>query len=459
LDPDHPYYHVGFRVARPATFTEARVTESGAVLVARASSLGFCEGPAADASGNVYFSNMTTNSIMIWSTGGLLSTFRTNAGGANGLFFDASGNLLACEGSNRRLVSITMAGNVTVLAGTYNNSTFNQPNDLWIDPQGGVYFSDPVYGNGTVVQGGEHAYYLSPDHTTVTRVISDMVRPNGLIGTPDGQTLYVSDHGAGAVYRYTIQPDGTLTGKTLFASVASDGMTIDAEGNIYMTVNAVLVYSPGGTLLEEIATPERPTNVTFGGTDRQTLFITTAAGLYSIRMRVQGIPGNRPPVFSGYALSSESNIPVSIYPAKIEAHASDPDGDVVTLTQVFTPSTQGGTVALTDTVNYTPPADFVGTDSFEVEITDTHGASTRGTVTLTLTAATTGSNVTEFSLHDGKAEMVFRGMPGHSYTIQRSTDLATWEDLATLNAGADGKIPYTDSVPPMPRGFYRVRSN
>ncbi|MCX6873116.1 MAG: DUF1566 domain-containing protein [Verrucomicrobia bacterium] len=460
-DPNHPYYHVGFRVARPASVTDAGVTEPGATLVTCAGSLGFCEGPAADPSGNVYFSNMSANCIMSWSTGGVLATFRNNASGANGLFFDANGSLLACEGSNGRLVSITMAGSVSVLADSYAGKSFNQPNDLWIDPLGGVYFTDPVYGSGTIVQGGEHVYYLSPGRSTVTRVIADMVRPNGIIGTPDGQTLYVSDHGAGAVYRYAIQPDGSLTGKTLFASVASDGMTIDAAGNIYMTLDAVLAYSSSGSLLEEIAVPERPTNVTFGGTDRQTLFITTEAGLYSIRMRVQGLSGNHPPVCTAYAVSGEANQPMSIYPAKIEAHASDPDGDVVTLTRVFSPTTQGGTVALADTVNYTPPVGFIGTDTFEVEVTDAHGASTRGTVTVTLIAAPggEGENQTYFSLHDGQAEMIFRGIPGRSYTIQRSLEMEIWEDLATLNAGADGKIPFIDLAPPMPQGFYRSRSN
>jgi gluconolactonase len=459
-DPNHPYYHVGFRVARPATSVDSGVTETGATLATLAGGLGFCEGPAADASGNIYFSNMTANRILNWSTGGVLSIFRENAGGANGLYFYGA-NLLACEGTNGRVVRISMGGDLTVMTDTYGAKRFNQPNDLWIDPEGGVYFSDPIYGSGTVVQDGEHVYYLSADRSTVTRVISDMIRPNGLIGTPDGRTLYVSDHGAGAVWRYTIQPDGSLTGKTLFASVASDGMTIDAEGNVYLTVYAVLAYSPGGILLEEIAVPERPTNVTFGGADRRSLFITTEAGLYSIRTRVQGNAANFAPFCSGYAATGETDKPMSIYPAKIVERTSDPDGDEVTLIRVFGPSAQGGTVTLTDTVNYTPPAGYVGIDTFEVEVTDTHGASSRGTVTITLTAEPggEGQNQTYFALHDGKAEMIFRGIPGRSYTIQRSLDLTIWSDLATVIAGADGKIPYIDSSPPMPKAFYRTRTD
>ncbi len=238
-------------------------------------------------------------------------------------------------------------------------------------------------------------------------------------------------------------------------------MTIDSEGNIYLTATAVLAYSPGGLLLEEIAVPERPTNATFGGVDLRSLFITTEGGLYSIRTRVQGNVSNFAPVFSGYALDAVVDTPLSLEIAKILARASDPDGDALSLARVFSPSARGGTVTLTNAVNYTPPAGYVGVDSFEVEVIDSHGAPVRGIVTIAVNAESggTGQNQTYFALHDGKAEMIFRGIPGRSYTIQRSTDMAIWEDLATLTAGADGKIPYIDSSPPLPQAFYRTRSN
>ncbi len=174
------------------------------------------------------------------------------------------------------------------------------------------------------------------------------------------------------------------------------------------------------------------------------------------------IVANRAPVFAGYAVSGTKDMPLSIYAAKILAEASDPDGDAITLTQVFSPSAQGGTVALVgSSVNYTPPAGYEGTDTFEVQITDAKGASVRGFVTVTLTAAPTeeGLNRTELTVHDGQADMVFRGIPGRSYTIQRSTDLIIWTDLATLNAGADGKIPFTDPPPLPPNAFYRTKAN
>ena len=123
----------------------------------------------------------------------------------------------------------------------------------------------------------------------MTRVISDMVRPNGVIGTADGNTLYVADWGGGKVYRYFVSRDGGLSNKTLFASVVCDGMTLDNEGNVYMASDAVLVYDPLGRLIARIEVPEQPTNLTFGGPDRRTLFITARTSLYTLRMSVRGV--------------------------------------------------------------------------------------------------------------------------------------------------------------------------
>ncbi len=270
--------------------TAASVVETNASLTQLASGLHFTEGPAADTVGNVFFSDIPADTIYKWSVSNQLSVFRTNSGGANGLCFDVGGNLVACEGDNGRIVSISPQLSITVLASNYAGARFNEPNDLWIDPAGGVYFTDPVYFGHPVVQGGEHVYYISPDRSTVSRVVTDMVRPNGLVGSPDGKTLYIADWGATNVFRYTINTNGTLTNKTLFARVKCDGMTLDAEGNFYFCENAVLVYDAAGQKAEQISVPARPTNVEFGGSDRKTLFITTDSGsLYSIRMRVQGV--------------------------------------------------------------------------------------------------------------------------------------------------------------------------
>lgn len=319
-----------------SNLTSSSVVAPGATLAQLASGLHFAEGPAADALGNVFFSDIPSATIYEWSLAGQLSVFRTNSGGANGLAFDARGNLLACEGANGRLVSITPQGNLTALASAYGGQRFNEPNDLWIDPGGGVYFTDPVFLGHDLVQGGEHVYYLAPDRSTVRRVVADFVRPNGLAGTPDGKTLYLADWGATNVFRYQINPDGTLTNKALFASVRCDGMTLDAEGNVYLCGDAVLIYDATGKQFEAISVPERPTNVEFGGSDRQTLFITTDGGsLYALRMRVQGVGrlavNNPPPIITDTALFPA--VPTTNDTVWVTARVTDNEGVTnVTLT-------------------------------------------------------------------------------------------------------------------------------
>ncbi len=264
------------------------VVEDGAELTPIALGLSFAEGPAADSRGRLYFSDIIANRIYKWTVARGLTVFRENSGGANGLFFNSHGKLVACEGSNGRVVAIYPKGKVAVLADQYNGRPFNEPNDLWIDPKGGIYFSDPAY-NASVVQDGEHVYYLTPKRDNIMRVIDDMVRPNGLIGDPDGTILYVTDHGAGTTYKYDIEQNGRLSNKTLFVSTGSDGMTMDDEGNIYLTESDVLVYDSSGDLIETIDVPEQPTNVCFGGPDGKTLFITARSSVYSLGMKVSGV--------------------------------------------------------------------------------------------------------------------------------------------------------------------------
>jgi len=266
------------------------VMAPGAKVAKLAGDFKFTEGPAADAEGNVFFSDIPNNRIHKYSLDGKLSVFRENSGGANGLFFDKNGNLLACEGGGQRLVSISPRGQLTVLAESYQGKRFNSLNDLWIDPKGGVYFSDPRYGNRDgMEQDGEHVYYLSPDRERLIRVIDDMVRPNGLVGTPDGKLLYVTDNGDGKTFVYAVNKDGTLSNKKLFAPEGSDGMSIDDQGNVYLTTAGVAVYNKDGEKIELISVPERPANVCFGGTDGKTLFITARTSLYSVRTRVTGV--------------------------------------------------------------------------------------------------------------------------------------------------------------------------
>ncbi len=268
--------------------TSESLIADGAELTLIANGFSFAEGPAADISGDLYFSDILANRVYRWSIDNELTVFRENSGGSNGLFFDLNGDLLACEGSNGRVVAIDPSRTVTVLTYKYNGLSFNEPNDLWVTPSGGVYFTDPVYFRSEAVQDGEYVYYLSPDRKTIMRVIEDMIKPNGIIGTGDGTTLYVTDHGAGKTYRYTINSDGALSHKQLFSSVGADGMTIDSLGNVYLCAAecAVLIFDVNGNKIETISVPEQPTNVCFGGNNAQTLFITTQNSVYALNMNV-----------------------------------------------------------------------------------------------------------------------------------------------------------------------------
>jgi len=277
------------------TAKKTSVVAPGAKVQKLAGDFAFTEGPVACTMGNIYFTDIPNNRIHIWTLAGRLSTFRENSGGANGLAFDRDGNLLVCEGNNRRLVSLSPQGEATVLADKYDNKKLNSPNDLWIDPKGGIYFTDPRYGNrDDMEQDGEHVYYLSPDRKQLIRVIDDLVRPNGVIGTPDGKLLFVADHAADTNYVYTINDDGTLSDRQFFSVEGSDGMALDTEGNVYITSPrdepsfVVSVYDSSGNRLEEIEIPEKPANVCFGGKDKKTLFITAQTSLYSVQMRVKG---------------------------------------------------------------------------------------------------------------------------------------------------------------------------
>ena len=266
----------------------------GAKVVKLAGGFQFTEGPAADAQGNVFFTDQPNDRIYTWSVDGKLSIFHENPGRANGLYFDKNGNLLACADLNNELWLIKMNGEMTVLVKGYQGKRLNGPNDLWVDPKGGVYFTDPFYrrsywSRGPMEQDGQHVYYLTPDREKLIRVADDLLQPNGIIGTPDGTLLYVADIKAKRTYVYTINSDGTLSNKDLFAPEGSDGMTIDSEGNVYLTTKEVSVYDPEGNDIERIEVPEQPANVCFGGKDKQTLFITARTSLYSVRMRVKGV--------------------------------------------------------------------------------------------------------------------------------------------------------------------------
>jgi gluconolactonase len=269
---------------------EPDIVAPGGLVTQIAGGFTFTEGPAADKAGNVYFSDIYRSRIYRWSLTAKLSTFRVNSGGANGLMFDRAGNLLACEGVARRVTSTSPSGRVTVLADNYGGKKFNSPNDLWVDPKGGVYFSDPRSGNKSdLKQDGFHVYYITPDRKRVERVVDNLAFPNGVVGTADGRQLYVADSNDRKTYVYSINKDGSLSNRRLAARGGSDGLTLDEQGNLYLTREKnVLIYNRSGRRIAAIDLPDQPSNVTFGGRDKKTLFITAVTRLYSIEMNVRG---------------------------------------------------------------------------------------------------------------------------------------------------------------------------
>jgi len=175
--------------------------QPGAALQKLAGEFQFTEGPSADPEGNVYFTDQPNDRIMIWSTSGQLSTFMQPSGRSNGLAFDRDGFLWSCADEKNELWRISPEKKVTVIPSGYNGKVLNGPNDLWITPQGGVYFTDPFYKRSwwdhtEKPQEIQAVYYLDPSWKTITRLTEDLVQPNGIVGTPDGKKLFVADLGA-----------------------------------------------------------------------------------------------------------------------------------------------------------------------------------------------------------------------------------------------------------------------
>jgi len=278
--------------------TGAGVVAPGAKLEKIASGFEFTEGPTGDARGNLFFTDQPKDRILEWSAEGKLSTFLQPAGRANGMMFDAHGNLIVCAEAKNELWSIAPDKTVTVLVPNFLDKTLNGPNDVWNAPNGSLYFTDPFYkrswGDPNAVRvAGENVYFLSADRKTLRVVINDFNKPNGITGTPDGKRIYATDIRGDKTWRYDILPDGSLTNKTFFCAKGTDGMTIDAEGNLYLCAtgptNGVTVFDPAGRVIDHIAVPERwSANVSFGGADHKTLFITASESLYAIHLRVAG---------------------------------------------------------------------------------------------------------------------------------------------------------------------------
>ncbi len=255
----------------------------------------FTEGASVDRKGNVFFTDQPNNKIWEYGINGQLTLFLDSAGRSNGTYFDSKGNLVTCADEHDQLWSISPHKKVTVLLTNFQGQRLNGPNDLWIDPRGGIYFTDPYFQRSYWDRTqpdikGEKVYYLPKGKTAAVIVDDDLVRPNGIVGTPDGNYLYVADGGANKTYKYRISGDGKLTDRQLFVERGSDGATLDERGNLYLTGNGVSVYNPSGKKIAQIPIPEKWTaNLCFGGKNKNELFITASEAIYILPMRVKGV--------------------------------------------------------------------------------------------------------------------------------------------------------------------------
>jgi len=257
----------------------------------------FTEGPSADLHGNICFTDQPNNRILFWNNKSGLSVYMEPAGRSNGLAFDSEGNLWSCADEQNEIWKITPDKQVEKILNSYGGKLLNGPNDLWIAPGGGIYFTDPFYkrpwwDHSEMPQQKQCVYYLKPDHKTLIMVEEELMQPNGIVGTPDGKKLFVADIRGNKTWSYNINPDGTLSDKTLFCELGSDGMTIDSEGNIYLTGKGVTVFDRNGRMLGNIAVPESwSANVCFGDRNLKSLYITASKGFYRIKLKVRGTRG------------------------------------------------------------------------------------------------------------------------------------------------------------------------
>ena len=260
----------------------------------------FTEGPAYSPKGFLLFSDIPNSRIVRVEQDGTASDFLKPSGNANGLVFDAAGDLYACQGGTRRVVKIVLQDGKTEpkvesLCDSYDGKPINSPNDLALDGHGGLYFTDPRYGNDPKIdQPCMGVYYIDAAGKT-TRVIDDRVRPNGVLVSADGKTLLVAEPNKRELWSYEITAPGKLgagniifTGDTALDGGGPDGMCLDAAGRVYTTYKSLVVLSSTGELIGRIPVPEQPANCTFGGPDNKTLYITARTSLYSLDMAMAG---------------------------------------------------------------------------------------------------------------------------------------------------------------------------
>ncbi len=255
----------------------------------------FTEGASVDKQGNVFFTDQPNDKIWKYGTDGKLTVYMDKSGRANGTYFDKKGNLIVCADEHNEIWSIDKNKKITVLFSDFEGKKVNGPNDIWLDAKGGIYFTDPYYQRDYWTRKSpeiepHRVYYLPKGKKTAVVAADNVLKPNGIVGTPDGKFLYVADMKANKTYRYNIEPDASLSNQTLLLNQHSDGMTLDTDGNLYVTGKGVNIYKPSGELIGHIDIPEEWCgNICFGGKQRNILFITASKSLYTIPVNARGV--------------------------------------------------------------------------------------------------------------------------------------------------------------------------
>jgi len=280
----------------------ASLVEAGAKVIKLADGMKFTEGPVwLPAEKKVVFSDIPNSKLMQWQAGKGLSVFRTSEQ-ANGNILDLEGRLITCQHAARNLVRTEKDGSIKLLADKYEGKRFNSPNDVAVRSDGTLWFTDPPWGLTEKAElPGHWVYKLNVKKSKVHGGVKVLAIINGIIFSPDESRLYIADTGGHAkhpdpafhklppgIHCYEVSTAGVLGKKLFTIKEGSDGMKVDVKGNLYTTHGKVKIYNPDGKLLEEIAVPEGPANVCFGGDDYKTLFITARTSLYSIRLVTAG---------------------------------------------------------------------------------------------------------------------------------------------------------------------------
>lgn len=278
------------------------VTAPNAELELLSKAYSFTEGPIADDRGDVFFTDQPNDRIVKYSfKNGEFTDWMTPAGRSNGLYFATPNQLIACADASNELWQINVIDKShQVIAKGSTGHRFNGPNDCWVNSNGAIYFTDPLYPRDywkhKPPKNSPRGVYLRSPDGNVQLVADDFKQPNGIIGDAEKQMLYVADLGGKTTYKYKIEDTGLLGQREVFCKSGSDGMTIDERRNIYLTGSqGVNVYDPNGKLIQTIHVPRGWTaNVTFAGPQRDHLFITSGNAVFTIKMAVRGLPVRRP---------------------------------------------------------------------------------------------------------------------------------------------------------------------